>query len=86
MRKNIENNYMTVIKNPIIRFQHKYLNRKRNNNQKDFLMNALVDLHTDKIIIREDWNKQIYRKEIPNIKFRTLTEVSDEHTESLTIL
>ena len=27
MRKNIENNYMTVIKDPIIRFQHKYLNR-----------------------------------------------------------
>ena len=87
MRKNIKDNYMTVIKDPIIRYQHRYLNKQKQNNQnKDYYFYALVDLDTDKVVIRDDYNKQIYRNVIENLKFRTFIEVSDEHTRSLQML
>lgn len=56
LRKKIEENYMLNIKYPIIRFQTKFLNRQKEKSKKDYLMMSLVDLHTDKVIVREHWN------------------------------
>lgn len=54
MKKNIIENYMKLIKMPILLFQQKYINRKQEQAKKDVLTLALVNVKTEIMVVKSE--------------------------------